>query len=72
MKEEFTYYKYVPHHQKQAWEDAGWVFSQDFEPPHAAYASLYVWPRKDDPVIPKGTGVIITVNPIKGEQNHEW
>ena len=59
MEEDCTYYKYVPHHQQKVWEDAGWVFDKDLGPPHAAYASLYVWPHGNDPVIPDNTGVII-------------
>lgn len=59
MKETCEYYKYVPHHQKTAWEEAGWVFDGDLGPPHAAYASLYCWPHDGEPVIPDNIGVII-------------
>ena len=59
MEEDCAYYKYVPHHQQKAWEEAGWVFDKDLGPPHAAYASLFRWPHKTEPVMPENTGVII-------------
>lgn len=70
MEEDYTYYKYVPHHQQKVWEDAGWVFEKDLGPPHAAYSSLYKWPHKSAPIIPDNTGITImreTVRSSDGE-----
>lgn len=57
MSDRCNHYKYVPHHQIKAWEDAGWVFDGDLGPPHAAYASLYWWPHDGEPVIPENISV---------------
>ena len=42
----------MPHHRQKAYEELGWTFSRDLGYPHAAYASLYVWAGKGEPVEP--------------------
>lgn len=59
MDDNVAHYKYVPHHQRGKWEEAGWEFHRDLGPPHAAYSSLYVWPHEGEPVIPENTDVNI-------------
>lgn len=53
------HFQYVPHHQRQKWEDAGWVFCQDLGPPHSAYSSLYEWAGEGDPVKPENIDIKI-------------
>lgn len=57
---DIKHYKYVPHHQQKAWEEAGWVFDTDLGPPHAAYASLFRWPYDSEPVMPQNTCITVT------------
>ena len=59
MTESITYYRYVPHHQQKRWEDAGWEYHGELGPPHAAYSSLYVWPREGEPTIPENIDVTV-------------
>ena len=46
-------YKYVPYSEEKRWEAVGWVYAQELGPPHAAYASLWMWPHDGEPVIPE-------------------
>lgn len=46
------FYCYVPHSQSKIFEDLGWEFASDLGPPHAAYASLYIWGKEGEPVHP--------------------
>lgn len=52
-------FEYVPYHQKGKWEEVGWEFFCDLEPPEAAYASLYVWDRSGLAVRPDGIDIKI-------------
>ena len=51
MKEVMIFH-YVPHSRQKVFEDLGWVFDRDIDPPHAAYASLYRWGGEGEPKYP--------------------
>jgi hypothetical protein len=70
MENTQKFYKYVPHHQKEKWESAGWVFHVDLGFPHAAYSSLYVWPHGGEPVIPDDVEICVIKKKKTQINNH--
>lgn len=53
-----VHYYYVPHHRQKEFEALGWVYDTDLGPPHAAYASLFVWHGEGEPKVPEEPHIV--------------